>query len=131
MSSNEQDGKRIVPFAPVEVNRDARAGEPAPPNDEARRPTYTEAFPLKEANEWIAAWKAADGGFYCHPQPDGSVMVQLAYQHEQDAEAIEEAIDRIQPLQDRLLRDPTLKSAVCTLIADAWNFARQKPAGHA
>lgn len=129
MSNDFTNGKGL-PRTPHALLPDAQGGAHAPPSD-ARRPTYSPLFPLKEANDWIARWRKAEGGFFCHPQPDGSVMVQLAFKHGQGAEAIEDALDMIQPLQDELFANPDLKSAVCTLIADAWNMARRPAAGSA
>lgn len=127
MSKKHPNGPALPKIPPVLTG--AQGGALAPP-DQARRPTYTAAFPLKEANDWIMRWRKADGGFFCHPQPDGSVMVQLAFKHGQGAEAIEEALDQIQPLQDELMHNPDLKSAVCTLIADTWHMANH-PQGSA
>jgi hypothetical protein len=119
-----------LPITPPALLPAAQGGAHAPP-EEARRPTYNLAFPLAEANDWIRRWKAADGGFFCHPQPDGSVMVQLAFRHGEGMVAIEEALDEIQPLQDELMHNPDLKSAVCTIVADTWHMARQQPAASA
>lgn len=78
-----------------------------------------EGFPIEKAKDWIGRWKAAGGGFFCHPQPTGEVMVQLAYQG--DESDPQTALDRINPIQDELLGNPDLKSAVTTLVADAWS----------
>lgn len=97
---------------------------------------HNEAFPLEAANDFLARWKAAGGGFYFHPQPDGAVMVQLAGQ------LAEDGTDPNGPardaLQTELLADPRLKGAVTTLAAQAWhraNMAAQlagmEPEGHA
>jgi hypothetical protein len=128
--SNEHPNGKGLPRTPRALLPDAQGGTP-PLQDQACRPTYSPAFPLAEANDWISRWRKADGGFFCHPQPDGSVMVQLAYKHEHGPEAIEEALDKIQPLQNELFANPDLKSAVCTLIADTWHMASQRPAGSA
>lgn len=87
-----------------------------------------DAFPLEEARDWIGRWKAAGGGFFCRAAED-QVQVQLAFQSESD----------IMPpaavaLQTELLTAPRLKSAVTTLVADAWSkaqIAAGPPAGHA
>lgn len=84
---------------------------------------HNEAFPLEEATDFIGRWKAVGGGFYFHPQPDGSVMVQLAGQLADDgSDPHSEARDK---LQTELLADHRLKSAVTTLAAQAWNRACQ------
>lgn len=96
---------------------------------------HNENFPLEAAKDWIGRWKAAGGGFFCHPQPDGSVMVQLAATSEQESARISPEQDEI---QNEILWDPDLKSAVTTLVAQAWNRASNapnlmniEPAGHA
>lgn len=80
-------------------------------------------FPLEEAKDWIGKWKRAGGGFFCHPNAEtGEVMVQLASQGDLlDTE--EQAANRnrrINDLQNELLANPELKSAITTLVADAW-----------
>lgn len=101
-----------------------------------------EAFPIERAKDWIERWKDAGGGFFCHPQPTGEVMVQLAYQAGETESGQPEdpqvTLDRVTPVQAELMADPDLKSAVTTLVADAWNDARIKAglaaaevAGHA
>lgn len=103
---------------------------------------HNENFPLEAAKDWIGRWKAAGGGFYFHPQGDGSVMVQLAAKLETDCE--DPNFDRRAPIQNELLLDPDLKSAVTTLAAGAWyrmqhrapaaasiNLMDIEPAGHA
>lgn len=129
MTKKHPNGRALPSTPPLLLG--STQGAPSAPPEPATRPTYSPAFPLAEASDWIRRWREADGGFYCHPQPDGSVMVQLAYRHGKGAEAIEEAIDRIQPLQDELLGRPDLKSAVITLIADTWAMASRPPAGSA
>jgi len=129
MTKKHPNGEGL-PRTPRALLPDAQGSALAPP-DQARSPTYSPAFPLAEANDWISRWRKAEGGFFCHPQPDGSVMVQLAYKHGHDANSIEEALDKIQPLQDELMHNPDLKSAVCTLIADTWHMASKPAAGSA
>ena len=96
-------------------------------------------FPLEKATDWIARWKGAGGGFYFHPQPDGSVMVQLAAVVGPGGE--DPNLDERAPIQAELLHDPELKSAVTTLAAQAWKRASDanallaatlaEPKGHA
>lgn len=84
---------------------------------------HNEAFPLEEANDFLARWKAVGGGFYFHPQPDGSVMVQLAGALAEDGTDPNGAAR--DTLQAELLADPRLKGAVTTLAAQAWHRAQQ------
>lgn len=95
-----------------------------------------EDFPLEEASDFIARWKAAGGGFIFHPQPDGSVMVQLAGQLAEDG-TDPQGPER-DALQTELLADPRLKGAVTTLATQAWHRAsierilrNMEPQGHA
>lgn len=103
---------------------------------------HNENFPLEAAKDWIGRWKAAGGGFYFHPQDDGSVMVQLAATT--GPAGTDPNSDHREPIQRELLLDPDLKSAVTTLAADAWYRMHQRapaaatinlmdiePAGHA
>lgn len=86
------------------------------------------AFPLEEARDWIGRWKDAGGGFFCRAEA-GEVQVQLAFQGASEIMP-QEAVD----LQTELLTAPRLKSAVTSLVADAWakaNIAAGTPAGHA
>lgn len=94
------------------------------------------AFPLEEATDFIGRWKAVGGGFYFHPQEDGSVMVQLAGQLAYDG-TDPDGPSR-EALQAELLSEPRLKSAVTTLAAQAWHraslarhLANMEPEGHA
>lgn len=97
---------------------------------------HNENFPLELAAEFIGRWKEVGGGFYFHPQPDGSVMVQLAGALAADgSDPNGPARDA---LQAELLADPRLKGAVTTLAAQAWHRANQtaqllntEPQGHA
>lgn len=97
---------------------------------------HNEAFPLEQATDFIARWKAVGGGFYFHPQPDGSVMVQLAGQLAEDG--TDPSGPARDTLQAELLADPRLKGAVTTLAAQAWHrasmanqLANMEPEGHA
>lgn len=83
-------------------------------------------FPLEEAKDWIGKWKRAGGGFFCHPNAEtGEVMVQLASQGDllHTPEEAEKRNANILDLQNELLANPTLKSAITTLVADAWTRA--------
>ena len=61
---------------------------------------------------------------FVHPQEDGSVMVQLAAQLGPDG--TDPNLDHRAPIQDELLRNPDLKSAVVTLAAQAWTRVNQQ-----
>ncbi len=99
--------------------------------------TMPEGFPIERATDWIGRWKEAHGGFFCHDQGEGVCLVQLATMAEKGEQSI-----AAYALQQELLSDPELKSAVTTLVADAWakkrgellaasQLATMEPAGHA
>ena len=94
-------------------------------------PASAPGFPLQEATDWIGRWKDAGGGFFCRAdEGTGEVQVQLAFQHE-GATMPPEGV----ALQTELLINPTLKSAVTTLVVNAWAkasaVANMPPAGNA
>jgi hypothetical protein len=77
-------------------------------------PATLPTFPLAEATDWIGRWKDAGGGFFCRAAED-QVQVQLAFKH--DGEIMP---PKGVKLQTELLINPSLKSAVTTLVANAW-----------
>lgn len=94
--------------------------------------TMPDGFPIEEAKDWIGAWRSAGGGFFCHPnEATGEVMVQMASQSSaaDEPEVAQRKAEKILELQDALLADPRLKSAITTLVADAWQAARLRAQG--
>lgn len=94
-------------------------------------PAAAPGFPLAEATDWIGRWKDAGGGFFCRAdEATGEVQVQLAFQHDGPTMPPEGVT-----LQTELLIDPKLKSAVTTLVVNAWAkasaVANMPPAGRA
>lgn len=88
-----------------------------------------DGFPIERAKDWIGRWKNAGGGFFCHPNEEtGEVMVQLASQGSllDEPEVRNRKAEKIASLQDELLKEPALKSAITTLVADTWAMARQR-----
>lgn len=89
-----------------------------------------DGFPIEKAKDWIDRWKKAGGGFFCHPQEGGAVMVQLAFKSPpveiatEGGEPAPSAIEKAEHIQAELLGDPELKSAVTTLVANAWHKSR-------
>ena len=87
--------------------------------------TMPDGFPIERAKDWIGRWKAAGGGFFCHPNEEtGEVMVQLASQGSllDEPEVRNRKAEKIQSLQDELLKEPALKSAITTLVAATWRW---------
>lgn len=94
-------------------------------------PAATPGFPLQKATDWIGRWKDAGGGFFCNAdEGTGEVQVQLAFKHDGPHMPPEGVA-----LQTELLIDPTLKSAVTTLVVNAWAkasaVANMAPQGNA
>lgn len=95
--------------------------------------TMPEGFPIEAAKDWIGAWRSAGGGFFCHPnEATGDVMVQMASQASalDEPEVAQRKAEKLAELQDQILADPRLKSAITTLVADAWNAARLRAQGN-
>ena len=109
----------------------AGAGD-VPPSTETAPATLPDTFPLEAAQNWIGRWKDAGGGFFCHIVAGDQIMVQLAFSHERYPDE-QSAIDAAQPLQNEILADPELKTAVCTLVANTWANAQKlaQPQGNA
>lgn len=94
--------------------------------------TMPDGFPIEEAKDWIGAWRSAGGGFFCIPNKGtGDVMVQLASQASalDEPEIAQRKAEKLVALQDQILADPRLKSAITTLVADAWQAARVRAEG--
>lgn len=88
-------------------------------------PANNENFPLEEAANWIARWKAAGGGFFCREEADG-VTVQLAARRSCRTEC--------DVIANELLGQPRLKMAVSMLVRNQWEkslLANVPPAGSA
>lgn len=114
MSEQDRNGKGL-PVLPALLSG-AQAGAAAPPRTEPRPPSKED---IDRGSHWIARWKGAGGGFYFFPQGEAGVMVQLAYER-QEEEPDQDALDRIAPIQQELLDDDALRAVVMDLAASAW-----------
>lgn len=100
-------------------------------------PAATEAFPLEEANDWIARWRKIGGGFWARPDNDaGGVEIQLARKAIGNAECDDIYAEDARLLQTEILSAPRLKAAVMTLVTKAHMgasaaLAQTPPAGSA
>jgi len=95
--------------------------------------TMPDGFPIEEAKDWIGAWRSAGGGFFCIPnEATGDVMVQMASQASalDEPEVAQRKAEKLEELQAQILADPRLKSAITTLVADAWQAARLRAQGN-
>lgn len=114
--SHDEKNSGNLPILPPMLAGDAQAGADAPPKDQPRPPSKQD---IDRGAKWIARWKDAGGGFYFFPQGSAGVMVQLAYQREEDEED-QDALDRIAPIQQELLDDDDLRSVVMDLASSAY-----------